>query len=95
MSTRVQGADVKNVLRSAREVNFGGTVEVLGGERSYEQNKSAGRETRANYEEGQRVVYLWVPSKEEEVREESEKVPEGNRFAVLATESGEVSTQRA
>ena len=59
---------------------------VLDGDKSYMQNKATNRKTRIYYEEGQRVMYLRLPSKEEEVREETEKALKGNRFAILATE---------
>jgi hypothetical protein len=46
------------------------------------------------YEDGQYVMYLWLPAKREEAREETEKVLKGNRFAILATESEQVFSRR-
>ena len=67
---------------------------MLDGGRSYMQNKENGQKTRINYEEGQRVVCLWLPSKEGEAQEETEKVLKGNRFAILAAESEQVFSRR-
>ncbi len=52
------------------------------------------QKTRIKCEGGQYVAYVWVPSQENEVREESEKILKGNRFAILATESEEVFTRQ-
>ncbi len=68
---------------------------ALDGGRSSTQNKETGQRTRVNYEDGQRVMHLRSPSKEEELREETEKVLKGNRFAIFATESEEVFNRRA
>ena len=59
------------------------------------QNKETGQRTRINYEEGQYVMYMWLPSKEEEAQEETERVLKGNRFAILATENDQVFSRRA
>ncbi len=56
---------------------------VLEGERSYTQNKKTGQKTRIMYEEVKYVMHARVPSKEEEIREEPEKIFNGTRFAVL------------
>ena len=63
---------------------------VLDGEKSYTQNKKTGQKTRIKREDGQYVMYTWVPFKENEVREESEKILKSNRFAILAMEGEEV-----
>ncbi len=47
------------------------------------QNKKMGQKTRIEYENGQYVLYLWVPSAKETIQEESE----GNRLSGLAFES--------
>ena len=39
-------------------------------------------------------MYLWLPSKAEEVQKEAEKVLKGNRFAILAAESEQVFSRR-
>ena len=64
-----------------------GNVVVLDGEKSYVQNKERNKKTKINYEQGQYVMYVWIPSKEKEAEEQTEKVLMGNRFAILATES--------
>ena len=87
VSLRIQCADVKKVLGSVHKMNMGGNVIVLDGEKSYMLNKETGKKTRINYEQGQYVMYVWVPSKENEAEEKTEKVLKGNRFAILATES--------
>jgi hypothetical protein len=86
VSLRIQRADVKKVLGSVHKMNLGGNVVVLDGERSYMQNKETGKKTRINYEQGQYVMYVWVPAKEKMIKEESDKVLKGNKFAILATE---------
>jgi hypothetical protein len=70
-------------------MNLGGNVVVLDGEKSFMQNKETGKKTRINYEHGQYVMYIWVPSKEQVVKEESDKIMKGNRFAILAAECEE------
>jgi hypothetical protein len=75
-------------------MNVGGNVVVLDGERSYMQHMESGKKTRVEYDDGQYVMYLWVPARREEVKEETEKVLKGNRFAILATESEQVFSRR-
>ena len=58
------------------------------------QHKENGQRTRINYEEGQYVMHLWLPAKEEEVQEETEKVLKGNPFAILATENDQAFSRR-
>ncbi len=67
---------------------LGGNGVVLDGGRSYAQNQETGQKTRIDREEGQRVVHLWLPSKEGEAQEETERGLKGNRLAILATGSG-------
>ncbi len=83
---RIQCADVKKILGSVHKMNLGGNVVVLDGDRSYMQNKETGKKTRINYELGQYVMHVWVPARESAVKEESDKVLKGNKFAILATE---------
>ena len=58
------------------------------------QHKESGEKTRIEYEDGQYVMYLWVPARRKEVKEETEKVLKGNRFAIVATESEQVFSRR-
>ena len=58
------------------------------------QNKGSGQRTKIHYEDGQYVMYLWLPSKREEAQKETEKVLKGNRFAILAAESEQVFSRR-
>ncbi len=69
---RVQRADVKKALCSAHKMNLGGNVVVLDGGKSYMQNKESGRNAKIHYEEGQYVLYLWLPTKGDEAQKETE-----------------------
>ena len=40
-------------------------------------------------------MYAWLPSKEEEAQEETEKVSKDYRFAIMAAESEQVLSRRA
>ncbi len=91
---RVQCAEMQKVLGSVHRMNLGGNVVVMDGEKSYAHNKASGQRTRIKYDDAQYVMYMWVPSMESEVEEESEEVLKGNRFAILATESEELSAGR-
>ena len=62
IAMKIQRADVQKVLGSVRKMNMGGNVVVLDGERSYAQNKRTGQKMRIEYEGGQCVMHLWVPS---------------------------------
>ena len=86
VSMRMTCADVKKVLGSVHRMNRGGNVVVMDGERSYMQNKKTGRKTRIHYENGQYVLYMWVPIKTNEAEETRGKVLAGNRFAILAAD---------
>ncbi len=94
VSMRMQRADVKKVLCSAHKMNLGGHVVALDDGRSYMQRTENGQRTRIYYEEGQHAIHLRLPAKEEEARQETEKVSKGNRFAILATESEQVFSGR-
>ncbi len=67
-------------------MSVGGDVVVLGGVKSHSQNKESDLRTRINYEGGQGVGCLRLPSLEE-VSVETEKALKGNRFAISAAES--------
>ncbi len=88
------GAVSMKVLCSVHKMNMGGNVVVLDREKSYMQHKESGKKTRIEYEDGQYVMYVWVPARREEVAKETEKVLKGNRFAILATESEQVFSRR-
>ncbi len=60
----MQRARVKQVLGSVDEMNMGGNVVALDGDKSYMQSKETSEKTRINYEQGQRIMYLWAPAKE-------------------------------
>ena len=94
VSMRVQCADVKKVLCSVHKTNLGGNVVVLDGGRSYMQNKESGQKTKIHYAEGQYVMYLWLPTRGEDAQEETEKVLNGNLFAIQAAESEQVFRRR-
>ncbi len=87
VSLRTHRADAKKALGSVHRTNVGASVVVLDGERSYTRSKETNEKTRINYEQGQYVTCVWVPVKEGEVVQETERVLKGSRFAILATES--------
>ncbi len=60
----------------------------MDGGRSHAQGKGEGQRARINCEEGQRAACLLLP---EVAQEETEKVLKGNRFAILAATSEQVS----
>ncbi len=92
VSLAAQCADVKNVLGSLRKMERGMKCGgVRWGER-HTQSEKTGQKTRTKCEDGHRVMYAWAPSKENDVREESEKILKGNRFAILAMEGEGVCT---
>ncbi len=66
---------------------LGGHVVALDCRKSYTQNKETSKKTRIGYEDGQHVMRLWLPAKEEQAKGEAERVLKGNRFAILATKS--------
>ncbi len=68
-------------------MNMGGNVVVLDGDKSYVQNKETYEKIRINYEQGQSVMCVWAPVKGREVAKETQKALDGNRFAMLASES--------
>ncbi len=81
---RAHRADVKEVLRSARQTNLGGRVVALGGGM---QRKENGQRASINYKEGQCVMCFWLPAKGEEAQEWTEEALKGHRCAILAGES--------
>ncbi len=90
MSTPAQRADAKRSLRSAHKMNFGGHVVVVGGRGKSHAEQGDDAEDEDEQRGGQHVAHLRLPSKEKEVREESERALKDNRFAILAAESEEV-----
>ena len=70
---------------------------VLDGDRSYMQNKKTGQKSKIHYEDGQSVLYMWVPAPPQETATEEQANPnvlKGNRFAILAAE-GQVFNRQA
>ncbi len=63
---------------------------MLDGSKSYVQNKATGQKTRIEYEGGQYVMYLWVPSDRRTEDEGECEMLKGNKFAILATEKEEI-----
>jgi hypothetical protein len=82
---RMTVADVHKVLGSIHKMNMGGNRVILDGARSYMENRSSGKSTKIHYEDGQFILYLWVPAGR---RRAGKGIVEnsGNRFAILATE---------
>ena len=90
----VQCADINKVLCSVHKVNLGGNVVVLDAEQSYMQNKTTMKKTKIAYEDGQYIMHLWLPARQEEFATESDKVLKGNRFAMLNTENEKVFSRQ-
>jgi hypothetical protein len=82
---RMTVADVHKVLGSVHKMNMGGNRVVLDGARSYMENKYNGKKTKIYYEDGQYMLYLWVPAGRATTQVDKGVVHE-NRFAILATE---------
>ncbi len=89
MSMKMQHADVVKVLGSVHKMNLGGDVALLDDNKSFTQNKETGRKTRIEYEGGQCVMQLRVPSDRKIKNEEESKMLKGSKFAILATEKEE------
>ena len=82
---RTTCADVRKVLGSVHKMNQGGNLVVLDGEHSYMKNKASGQKTKIHYEDGQRILYTWVPCGRTKPEQADRRVSE-NRFATLAAE---------
>ena len=89
VSLKMQCADVRKTLGSVHKMNQGGNVVVLDGNQSYMVNKKTMQKTRIQYEDGQYVFSIWVPSKRSEVPAAEKTVLQGNRYSVLAMEEEE------
>jgi hypothetical protein len=87
---RMTVADVHKVLGSVHKMNMGGNKVVLDGPRSYMQSRS-GKRTKIHYEDGQFILYLWVPAAKEKLVKEAGNatLSSGNRFAILAADGDE------
>ena len=83
---RVQCAHVNRVVCSVHKINLGGNVIVLYADKSNMQNMTTMMTTKIEYEDGQYIMYLWLPARKEEVATESDKVLKGNRFRILNAE---------
>ena len=66
---------------------------MLDGEHSYMKNKISGQKTKIHYEDGQYIMYMWVPCGPKEP-EEAAKPLSGNRFSILAAEDEEGFTRQ-
>jgi hypothetical protein len=87
---RMTVADVHKVLGSVHKMNMGGNRVVLDGARSYMENRNSGKKTKIHYEDGQFILYLWVPAgRQRAVKEHNRMENSRNRFAILATEGEE------
>ena len=65
---------------------------VLDGEHSYMKNKVTGQTTKIHYEDGQYVLYLWLPSGPKGEEKTAQPLGE-NRFATLAADEEQGFTQ--
>jgi hypothetical protein len=86
---RMTVADVQKVLGSVHKMNKGGNKVVLDGRNSYMENKANGRRTQIHYEDGQYILYLWVPARAGKKAEAANDYQKGNRFAILAANEAE------
>ena len=90
ISLRMTCADVHKVLGSVHKMNKGGNMVVLDGDNSYMKNKRTGQKTKISYEEGQYIMYVWVPVGPKEAEEQMSTPLKGNRFAILAADDEQV-----
>jgi hypothetical protein len=89
---RMTVADVHKCLGSVHKMNMGGNKVVLDGPRSFMENRQSGKRTKIHYENGQFILYLWVPAGRATKREKEEvnkDIVHKNRFAILAAEDQE------
>ena len=87
VSMRMTCADVQKVLGSVHRMNLGGNRVMLDGNDSYLENRKNGRRTPIKYENGQYVLYMWVPAMATEAEKTKDKIQNtGNRYAILATD---------
>jgi predicted RNA-binding protein len=85
VTMRMTCADVQKVLGSVHRINMGGNRVMLDGDQSYMECRRTGRRTPIKYENGQYILYLWVPAVKSEMN--TEKVEnKGSRYAILAAE---------
>jgi hypothetical protein len=93
VSMRMTCADVHKVLGSVHKMNQGGNLVVLDGEHSFMKNKTSGQKTKIHYEDGQYILYMWVPCGPKEP-EKVAKTSSENRFSILAAEDEEGFTRQ-
>ena len=86
VSMRMTCADVRKVLGSVHRMNRGGNRVVLDGDESYIESKQTGRQTKIHYEQGQYILYLWVPADSSEAGTVRHQTANGSRYAILAAE---------
>ena len=79
-------ADVHKVLGSVHRMNRGGNRVVLDGDESYIESKRTGRQTKIHYEQGQYILYLWVPADGREAGTVKSEAAKGSRYSILAAE---------
>jgi hypothetical protein len=92
---RITCADVHKVLGSVHKMNMGGNRVILDGSRSFMENKMSGKRTKIHYEDGQYILYLWVPAgKKDIVKDEGKGFKDGNRFAILGMEDAQAEVAR-
>ena len=93
ISMRMTCADVHKVLGSVHKMNQGGNLVVLDGEHSFMKNKTSGQKTKIHHEDGQYILYMWVPCGPKEP-EKVAKTSSENRFSILAAEDEEGFTRQ-
>ncbi len=64
-------ADVHKVLGSVHKMNKGGNIVVLDGQHRYMKNKHTGQKTKISDEDGQYIMYMWVPAGPKEAEKDT------------------------
>ena len=93
ISMRMTCADVHKVLGSVHKMTQGGNLVVLDGEHSFMKNKVTGQKTKIHYEDGQYILYLWVPCGPKGAEKVTKPLGE-NRFAILAADEEQGFTRQ-
>ena len=66
---------------------------VLDGEHSYMKNKASGQKTKIQYEDGQYIMYMWVPCGQQAPEKAAKPLTE-NSFSIFAAEDEQVFSRQ-
>ncbi len=67
---------------------------VLDVEHSFMKNKRTGQNTKISYEDGQDIMYMWVPAGPKEAEKDAASQLKGNRFAILTADDEQVFSRQ-